>query len=294
MKPTEYSFIIPHKNSPSLLQRCVDSIPLRDDVQIIVVDDNSDEDKKPDIVRNGVEIILLNAEQSKGAGRARNDGLKRAKGKWLLFADCDDYYLDGFLDILDKYLNDDIEVLYFNASIRNFRGKEVESGLNKVIQRYDGDKDSTDFLKYRIHSPWCKMVSKAFVDKHHISFEECPNGNDIWYTYQVGYFSRKIKVIPDKLYVYTMNRHSITHKRRSEKAVISYLSNMKKQRQFFRFLGHEEWCNDINLKNYIRNLLRSLNITEVVNVLINYIKHKDVIAASENKYVELIKAHYTN
>ena len=37
-----YSIIIPHKNIPNLLQRCLDSIPNREDVQIIVVDDNSD------------------------------------------------------------------------------------------------------------------------------------------------------------------------------------------------------------------------------------------------------------
>ena len=37
-----YSFIIPHRNVPHLLQRCIDSIPKRDDIQIIIVDDNSD------------------------------------------------------------------------------------------------------------------------------------------------------------------------------------------------------------------------------------------------------------
>ena len=37
-----YSIIIPHKNIPKLLQRCLDSIPERDDVQVIIVDDNSD------------------------------------------------------------------------------------------------------------------------------------------------------------------------------------------------------------------------------------------------------------
>jgi cellulose synthase/poly-beta-1,6-N-acetylglucosamine synthase-like glycosyltransferase len=40
-----YSIIIPHKNIPQLLQRCLDSIPRREDVQIIVVDDNSDANK---------------------------------------------------------------------------------------------------------------------------------------------------------------------------------------------------------------------------------------------------------
>lgn len=33
-KEFNYSFIIPHKNCPDLLQRCVDSIPERDDVSI--------------------------------------------------------------------------------------------------------------------------------------------------------------------------------------------------------------------------------------------------------------------
>ena len=40
-----YSIIIPHKNIPELLQRCLDSIPKREDIQIIVVDDNSDTNK---------------------------------------------------------------------------------------------------------------------------------------------------------------------------------------------------------------------------------------------------------
>ncbi len=39
----DYSIIIPHYNIPKLLLRCVKSIPERDDVQIIVVDDCSPE-----------------------------------------------------------------------------------------------------------------------------------------------------------------------------------------------------------------------------------------------------------
>ncbi|MDR2475404.1 MAG: glycosyltransferase family 2 protein, partial [Bacteroidales bacterium] len=36
-----YSIIIPHKDIPDLLRRCLDSIPYRNDLQIIIVDDNS-------------------------------------------------------------------------------------------------------------------------------------------------------------------------------------------------------------------------------------------------------------
>ena len=35
-----YSIIIPTKNIPNLLHRCLNSIPTREDIQVIVVDDN--------------------------------------------------------------------------------------------------------------------------------------------------------------------------------------------------------------------------------------------------------------
>lgn len=37
----KYSIIIPHKITPNLLQRLLDSIPQRDDLAVIVVNDNS-------------------------------------------------------------------------------------------------------------------------------------------------------------------------------------------------------------------------------------------------------------
>jgi len=40
MTPT-FSIIIPHKEIPDLLMRCLRSIPVSEDIQVIVVDDNS-------------------------------------------------------------------------------------------------------------------------------------------------------------------------------------------------------------------------------------------------------------
>ena len=68
-----YTIIIPHKNAPLLLQRCLDSIPFRDDIQIIVVDDDSSSDVVdfmdfPGSSREDVEIIFT--KEGKGAGYA--------------------------------------------------------------------------------------------------------------------------------------------------------------------------------------------------------------------------------
>ena len=94
-----YSIIIPHKNTPNYLLRCLDSIPLRDDVQVIVVDDNSNPEKVdfdhfPQWKGKHYEYYLT--KEGRGAGFARNIGLEHAVGKWLLFADADDFFAVDF------------------------------------------------------------------------------------------------------------------------------------------------------------------------------------------------------
>ena len=41
MMNPQFSIIIPHKEIPDLLMRCLKSIPVSEDIQVIVVDDNS-------------------------------------------------------------------------------------------------------------------------------------------------------------------------------------------------------------------------------------------------------------
>ena len=99
----DYSIIIPHKNTPELLNRLLNTIPEDDCIQVVVVDDNSNPSLKPLSFRKNVEVILLDANQSKGAGKARNVGIERAVGKWLLFADSDDFFVENFLFTLNRY-----------------------------------------------------------------------------------------------------------------------------------------------------------------------------------------------
>ena len=110
-----YSFIIPYHNTPDLLQRLINSIPQREDIEIIVVDDNSDADKKANIKRQDVKTIYIDKNDTMGAGKARNVGMSAATGKWLLFADSDDFYKAGFINVLDEYRDSEIEILFFNV-----------------------------------------------------------------------------------------------------------------------------------------------------------------------------------
>lgn len=265
-----YSFIIPHKNCPDLLQRCVDSIPERDDVQVIVVDDNSDEGKKPSLKeRKNLQVILLDATNSKGAGRARNVGLEHAKGKWLLFPDSDDYFVNGFLSVLDKYIAEKLEVIYYNYSFKNGEtGEELPKlGYRRCFDEYDGSNETLDRVKYRIRAPWTKMVSHAFIDKHNIGFEEVPNGNDILFTLSVGFYAKNVAVVKAPLYVYLRNKNSILTSKETVSAALCRLTHLIKLNHFQTFIGHPEWKRSI--RERIVSKIFSLKIPFLIGLLKN-------------------------
>lgn len=242
-----YSFIIPHKNSPYLLSRCLESIPERDDVEIIVVDDNSAEDLKPHTERNDTRIIFLDEKSSCGAGHARNVGIEKATGKWLLFADCDDYYAPNFLTVLDRFIDRDIDILYF----RNKRFFQMDDTIveqyNLIDEAFDHYFNSKQTIKDAIwlglshNAPWNKMYSKNFIDFIGCRFEEIPMGNDAWFVNYAGSSVRKIAVINDVLYYYIQSGSGITYRKRPLSHHISVINSDKKRNK----LKYNNGCFDL-------------------------------------------------
>ena len=281
-----YSFIIPHKNTPKLLQRCVDSIPIRNDIQIVVVDDNSDVDKKPKINRCDVDIVLLDAEHSRGAGHARNVGMERAQGKWLLFADADDFYRKGFVNFLDEYAESLNDVIYFNAN--SVHSKTLEplkrtQSWQTLVKNYDGSEESTDAIKYKFHAPWNKMINADVISRNRIQFEEVLQGNDAMFSYMVGYFAKNIKVIPHNLYTYTYTENSITTRKKNKSMYLCTWENYFKQKQFLSFIGEKQYSKGI-LK-FTCYIYRQYGFAETVKALFLLLTNIQHIYNTKNTYI---------
>lgn len=201
-----YSIIIPHYDIPDLLRRCLRSIPERDDIQVIVVDDQSPNresfmDTIPELHRKNVEFYV--AEEKKFAGHARNVGLDHAKGKWLMFADPDDFYVDSFLDVVDKYLNDTSDVIYFNIrSCDCYNTDHIiqDQRLSRFV-RYEKTKDSM-YFRLSFSEPWAKMVRKDFVDREGIRFQATRAHNDLLFGVKVAVLAKTFKIINEPIYWY--------------------------------------------------------------------------------------------
>ena len=96
MEEIVYSIIIPHYNIPLLLERLLVSIPKRHDVEVIVADDGSPKKVCSELeamASRRPEIRLLLLEGNLGAGYARNAAIGVARGRWVLFADADDFFV---------------------------------------------------------------------------------------------------------------------------------------------------------------------------------------------------------
>lgn len=214
MYPT-FSIIIPHKDIPDLLMRCLKSIPVSEDIQVIVVDDNSADadtylERYPELSRPYLEFIRTT--KGGGAGYARNVGIEHAKGKWTLFADADDFFIEDMHDIICTYVNSEADVIYFknkavlsdNTNIKS----ERSSYVNKNIDQYLADGDEWP-LRAKMPVPWGKMIKRSLIIKHDIRFDEIKCLEDKYFSLLVGYYADRIKASNRILYVVTSRPNSL-------------------------------------------------------------------------------------
>lgn len=208
-----YTFIIPHHNAPQLLSRCLDSIPAREDVQVIVVDDNSEENLRPVVTRKDVEIVYIDKQHTRGAGHARNEGIKRAKGEWLLFVDCDDFLAENILSMLDKYRASQSDIIFFKIAAVNSITLQPSNrclAFNAYIDAHQRHRPMSEgTLRYIQCVPWGKMIRRSLVADNHIQFEEIRYGNDVIFSLRCGTLAKSIASTDDVLYVVTDREGSL-------------------------------------------------------------------------------------
>ena len=214
MQHINYSIIIPHKNSTELLQYCLNSIPVRDDVQVIVVDDNSDANKV-DFINfpkwKGKNYEYYLTKEGKGAGYARNVGLEHAKGKWIIFADADDHFLPSFDNILNENLTSNADITFYRPQAvmlndHNMRSNRAD-GYNYLIDETIKT-NNTCLISLMWMSPCSKIIRRDIIND--IKFEEIRYSNDNVFSVTVACNATKIEVKEEAFYMITQGDNSLT------------------------------------------------------------------------------------
>ena len=148
-----------------------------------------------------------------GAGYARNEGLKYATGKWVLFADADDFYADNFTSQLDKYCDSNADIVYFNIKSVMSNNISKLAHRNKckdrLFEEYNRTGNSALF-RCKYCEPWGKMLKLELIRNNNILFDETKVNNDHYFSVVSGCLAKKIEVVNEPLYVVTLREGSLS------------------------------------------------------------------------------------
>lgn len=212
------SIIIPHYNSIKLLENLLESIPNMNEIQVIVVDDNSTKDI--DYYNQLIQKFpnwefLKNTSENKGAGAARNIGLKNAEGEWLLFADADDFFVKGFYEKINQQFATECDIIFFTPTSMELDTKYISDRhirlcdyIENYLSQYNHESEYS--LRYKFIVPWSKLIRRSLVQENDIFFRETMVSNDVMFSVKCGYYAKKIAAVKDIIYCVTTSKGSLT------------------------------------------------------------------------------------
>lgn len=200
------SIIIPTYNSSSYIKKLLSSIPITQNVEVIIVDDYSSDIAELKMVASlfpNVDIYSNN--DKKGAGTCRNIGVTHALGEFLIFADSDDFFdadVELVFDNIDELIPKNCEVGYFKPFSISTCGKP--SSRHEMYERLVKLhlKCNCEYVRYWFHVPWSKIIRRDFVLSHQLKFSETMVSNDVIFSLLVGIKSTSI--ISHNLSFYTV------------------------------------------------------------------------------------------
>lgn len=205
------SIIIPTFQRNEKLTRLLKSIGHHNTVQVIVVDDSPFFESEK-LIDTFPYIDFFRNNRKKGAGGARNTGVEAAKGKFLLFADSDDLFLDNWYNIIFPYFSQDFDIIFFKPTSFLEKDQRITGDRHKRYRKLVDlylENSSTDILYY-FYVPWSKLINTNLVKKKGIKFEEIPVSNDINFSLDIGLAQKKFTVDTRTFYSVEQGESSLT------------------------------------------------------------------------------------
>ena len=216
-KEPQVSVIIPVYNASGFISRCCESLFCQtlQSIEYVFVDDGSSDeslciinqvlDKYPSRRSQVVFVSYLN---NRGVGVARNAGIKRATGEFIIHCDSDDWVESSLY-----------ERLYFRAKETN--ADVVTCGF--FVDASDGTRSSltsslanTDPPSFSISpqtgSLWTKLIRRRFLEDNRLEVPLDINwGEDLCLSLEVLLLSQSTQSINEILYHHVLNEDSLTY-----------------------------------------------------------------------------------
>lgn len=222
MERIKVSIIVPVYNVQEYLEECLSSLMTQSfkDIEIILINDGSS-DNSPYICEQFSNIdarFVVVHQKNAGQSIARNNGLKIAKGEYVIYIDSDDYVHEDMCLILYNTAKEfDLDIVHgdiLNEKNRitndlNFRSIPSE---NRVITGVEYLKESLEYNSYDI-VPWLNLIRRKYLIENNLFFiENCFYEDQDFTLKLLTMTNNRFMKIRFPFYYYRMNREgSVTN-----------------------------------------------------------------------------------
>ena len=274
----KYSFIVPVYNTSKYLRKCLDSLIKQTfkNFEIIIVNDGSS-DNSSNIISSyssKYKNIKVITQENQGLSMARNNGIKEASGKYLLFIDSDDYVEKKLLEEIDKEI-EDVQVLRSQVI-----GEDENGNNNKIFKErtfnsvngYDAFKILSTY--HFVETAWCYAFERTYFTENKFEFKKGAYHEDFGLIPYVIYKANKVKAINYAGYHYIKREGSIMNNDDYNKSVKKALDMLEQYKI---------------LKSYAKKRNTKYNLDDYY---LSYISNSVIIKSRELKGKE--KKEYIN
>ena len=211
----DVSVVVPVYNTEKYLPECIESLihQTLKNVEFIFVDDGST-DHSVEIIEkyqkqdNRIHLIK---QKNQYAGVARNNGMKQATGKYIIFLDSDDFFK---LNMLEEAFNSGEKN---HAEIVVFGAYNYDQSNKTVKKRYMGEYPKTcvsfeqireSFFQSYYDEPWNKLFLRSFIEGNGLQFQESRKCNDTVFTNLAGYLAKRVLFLRERFVYYRSNNET--------------------------------------------------------------------------------------
>ena len=206
---------MPIFNSEKYIEECLSSLLKQTfkNFEIICINDGSI-DNTLEILKEFEKIdkrIHVFTQENTGPGIARNNGINKTKGEYVIFLDSDDIFEDTMLEELYSKIkgnDDDIVICNSNNFIFLNGEKKIIGQKNYLIsdeiiiknKSFSSLDIKSDFFNKFIWWPWDKIFKKKFIENLGIKYQNLNNSEDLFFIASAVIMAKKISYL-DKIFI---------------------------------------------------------------------------------------------
>ena len=276
---TKLSIIVPVYNTSKYLEKCLDSLTNQSlkDIEIIVINDGSTDNSK-DIINKYLGKIVFIDKKNEGIGKTRNLGIKKAKGKYVMFIDSDDYITPFCAErMYERAVQDNLDIVISNYYTDN-NGLITEVNFPPFSSASILE-DASILNKVNL-GPCNKIYKRDLLIKNSIYFEEELKYEDLPFVVKALLNAKRIGKINECLSYYVIHNNSETTTRDKKIFDIIKVVDIAKNELIKYPKIHKEMVNLIVMvltdytiqQRYIKNKKER---NKFINKAFNYLKNID-------------------